>query len=89
MTEMRKWKYYTGYCWNKPTKMGGLLGQTVKEACWMIRLDKEFPLADGLNYMGNLGYELVAIQPCTEWHGGEVPTWHNADFFYVFKKPVE
>ena len=46
--EMAKWEYYAGYCWFQPTKKGGLFSDTIKEGYWVIQLDKEFPLHDGV-----------------------------------------
>ena len=76
-------------CPKSNTKKGGLFGDKIKEGYWVIQLDKEFPLHDGLNYMGELGYELVAIQQTWAIHGGEVSGGYYPSYLYIFKKPLE
>ena len=88
MSQIKKWKYYPAYCSFKETKKPGLLGGQ-REGYWSLQLDKEYTLADGLDYMGELGYELVGIQATNMRNGGEVSTWYKPDYFYIFKKPFE
>ncbi len=88
MNQIKKWKYYAAYCSFKYTKEPGFLGGK-GEGYWTLRLDKEFNLADGLNHMGELGYELVGIQATDMRNGGEGSGWYNPSCFYIFKKPIE
>ncbi len=88
MDPIKRWKYYAAYCTFKETKAPGVLGGA-REGFWMLKLDKEFTLADGLNHMGDLGYELVGIQTTSTLAGGGSPHWFEPSFFYIFKKPIE
>jgi len=88
MSQVAKWKYYAGYCGYKITKKAGLLGGQ-EEGYLILALDKEFTLADGLNHMGELGYELVGIQATDMRNGGDVMGWYKPSYFYIFKKPLE
>lgn len=88
MSHIKKWKYYAAYCSFKETKKAGLLGGQ-RDGYWALQLDKEFGLADGLNHMGELGYELVGIQATDMRNGGEVMAWYYPRCFYIFKTPIE
>ncbi len=57
MSQINKWKYYTGTCWYQITKKASLLGGQ-EEGHWTLTLDKEFTLSDGLAHMGELGMNL-------------------------------
>lgn len=87
MNQIKKWKYYAAYCSFKTTKRPGLLGGE-GEGHWTLQFDKEFRLADGLNHMGELGYELVGIQ-ATDLQSGGSGGWYKPTYFYIFKKPIE
>jgi hypothetical protein len=47
MNQIQKWKYYVAYCSFKETKKPRAFGQ--REGYWILQLDKEFSLTDGLN----------------------------------------
>jgi len=92
MSQTTKWKYHTCSCWFKPTKKRGLFGDTIEEGYWAFKIrdhDKEYSLYDGLNYMGDLGYELVAVQQSWAVHGGEIAGGYYPWYLYIFKKPRE
>jgi len=75
-----KWGYYVGFCWFELT--GPILSLS-GEGVWRMDLDKQFTLHEGLNYMGEKGYELVGIQLVQESYRGSKPC-----YFYIFKKPL-
>jgi hypothetical protein len=79
------WEYYTGYSTFKVTKKGGLFTQG--EGHWTLSLDKEFSLAEGLNYMGQNGWELIATQKTWEAYGGTGGGSYYPSYLYIFKKP--
>lgn len=90
MNKIQKWKYYAAYCSFKETKKSSWLLGGGREGYWALSIDKEFSLSDGLNHMGDLGYELVGIQMTDMLSGGgEVSSWYTPGCFYIFKKPVE
>lgn len=64
-----KWTYYTARYYFKETKKAGMFGGYA-EGIWMLDLEQEYPLVQGLNAMGSRGFELVAIQPAQLQHGG-------------------
>ena len=84
MMVIQKWKYYVGTSHFKITKEGGLLGH--KEGYWVLTLDEEFTLQDGLQHMGDLNYELVGIQAANLKTGGS--GWYQPSYFYIFKRPL-
>jgi hypothetical protein len=88
MSATKTWRYYVAACTYKEGKAGGLLG-TRRDGQWILHLDRELPLAQGLNYMGGLGYELVGIQPAVLRSGGEIARYYEPDTFYIFKQPIE
>jgi len=93
---VQKWDYYVADCYYKVTKepnipnnlMRRLANQAIDEAegDWILVLDKEFSLSDGLTYMGNLGFELVGIQ-ANNLKTGDINTWYQPDYSYIFKRP--
>jgi hypothetical protein len=91
MSQTIKWKYQTATSWFKITKRQGIFGTGGKEeGYWAIQLDREYALLDGLNTMGEKGYELVAIQPDLIFNAGQGnPGWIRPIYIYIFKKLVE
>ena len=84
MSEIKKWTYNTALChWIKTS--GGLFEE--EEGYWVIDIEKELPLAEGLNYAGELGYELVGLQIARSRFGGDLGGYDHPDHLYIFKKP--
>ncbi|HEV7642354.1 MAG TPA: hypothetical protein VGO50_00305 [Pyrinomonadaceae bacterium] len=85
MSELKKWTYNIALChWIKTS--GGLFQE--EEGYWVIDIEKELPLAEGLNYAGELGYELVGLQIARSRFGGELGGYEHPDHLYIFKKPL-
>ena len=91
MNHAIKWTYQTATCWFKITKRPGIFGTGGKEeGYWTIQLDREYALLDGLNTMGEKGYELAAIQPDQAFNAGQGnPGWIRPICLYIFKKTLE
>jgi hypothetical protein len=91
MSQTIKWKYQTATSWYKITKRSGMFGMGGREeGYWAIQLDREYTLLDGLNAMGEKGYELVAVQPDQAFNaGGGNPGWIRPIYMYIFKKPLD
>ena len=71
---MQKWEYWTTDCVMGRGKNWGL-GR--KERDWFIHLGPEkdwVSLHEGLNYLGEAGYELVAVQLASIYTGAETHT---------------
>lgn len=79
-----RWRYYVAQCWYKVPQVPGR-ASSKDEGYWVLSLDREYPLVDGLNHMGELGYELVGIQPTGLRSGGQYGQWYEPSSFYVFK----
>jgi hypothetical protein len=89
MSEMKKWKYYVAPCFYEEGKRSGLFGAK-EDGVWILRLDQDFPLLEGLAQMGELGYELVGIQPSRlVFGGGGRPDWYRPASQYIFKQPLD
>lgn len=88
MSMAKAWRYQIAHCRFKETKAPGWLGKG-REGHWVLALDQEYALAEGLNHMGSLGYELVGIQLAVmETVGGEGGT-SEPESIYVFKQPLD
>jgi len=85
MSQTIKWDYYAAPCEFKVTKKAGLL-RGRREGYWTLELGKVYSLEEGLSYMGQLGYELVGIQPTALAGGGQVQVWYTPSFYYIFKR---
>ncbi len=79
-TARRKWEYYVASFSYKAGRSGFLgIGSTDSE--WIFELDKKKgSLEEGLAELGNLGYELVGIDPSS-------PSGHG-NSLYIFKREV-
>lgn len=80
-TVKKKWEYYVASFYYKSGKSGFFgIGSTKSE--WLFELDnKKATLSEGLAELGNLGYELVGIDPSS-------PSGHE-NTLYIFKREVE
>jgi hypothetical protein len=82
-----KWQYYAAFCWFKITKKGGLLSE--EEGIWSLRCNGvDYGLTDGMNYLGQYGWELVAVQQQGQSYGGPVAYWQRLQYWYIFKRPA-
>jgi hypothetical protein len=88
MSVPRTWRYQVAHCQFKETRKAGLLSG-VSEGQWVLVLDREYPLAEGLNRMGDLGYELAGIQLAILETGGRAAGPYAPASIYVFKRPVD
>jgi hypothetical protein len=79
-TARKKWEYYVVSFYYKSGKRGFFgIGSTKSE--WVFQSDnKEGSLSEGLAELGNLGYELVGIDPSS-------PSGHD-NSLYIFKREV-
>lgn len=83
-----QWEYRDVGCWYVVTKPKPLLGGS-EEGYW--RLDVEdCALEEGLNLMGQDGWELVTVQPSKWPHGGGMTQtyWDRPTYRYIFKRPI-
>ncbi len=80
-TAKKKWEYYVATFSYKAGK-SGFLGIGSAKSEWIFELgNKKGSLTEGLAELGNLGYELVGIDPSS-------PSGHE-DTLYIFKREVE
>ena len=88
MAATQKWQYRVCACQFKITKAGGIFH--ADEGYWTLTLDSELSLVNGLQQMGDEGYELAGIQVTNlRDSGGANKPWYAPSYFYVFKKPLE
>jgi hypothetical protein len=84
---MQKWEHKSVYVYYKTTKKD-MFGSP-KEGYWVMTIDgKDFAFKDGLDAMGNGGWELAAVQQEYESYGGTSGGWHYLPHFYIFKRPA-
>jgi hypothetical protein len=77
----RKWEYYVASFYYKSGKPD-FFGIGAKKSEWIFELDdKKASLREGLAELGNLGYELVGIDPSS--------SSGHSDALYIFKREVE
>lgn len=88
MSEAKKWSYVTALCYFRETKSAGLMGfmGALGEGYFMLSLEQDYSLNEGLNVMGSRGYELAGIQAAALIEGKEVG-WYRPKYLYVFKRP--
>jgi hypothetical protein len=72
---------------HNPNHSDRLLGGDT-EGYWAILVDKEYRLQEGLDMIGDMGFELVGIQPTSLMHGGEAAGWYHPSYLYIFKRPI-
>jgi len=85
--EVQRWRYGIAYVRRKILKQGNAFGAH-DEWEYVLTTNREFTLADGLRFMGEAGFELVAIQPVALPAGGPVSGWYFPDYYYIFKRPI-
>ncbi|MHB1354459.1 MAG: hypothetical protein ACYCZF_00625 [Anaerolineae bacterium] len=83
-----RWEYRVCTCQFEITSEGGIFRED--EGFWILSLDEDVPLADGLRRLGAEGYELVGIQTASlRDNGGAGTSWYAPGSIYVFKRPLE
>ena len=79
-----KWEYLEAY---SAVKVAGKLG---KSGYRVLNLNgQEYKLAEGLNVLGQSGWELIAVHSIDEAHGGELSRIRTLTYLYIFKRSVE
>jgi hypothetical protein len=82
-----RWQYFQAYCSYEVTKRGSLFHE--EEGFWALEISgRQFSLTDGMDYMGEQGWELVAVQPTYHRYGG-TGSWHYIPHWYIFKRPLD
>jgi hypothetical protein len=88
MAVTQKWQYRVCTCQFEITAVGGIF--RADEGYWTLTLDEELPLADGLQQLGEEGYELAGIQSTyLRDNGGAGTSWYSPSSIYIFKRPCE
>ncbi len=78
-----KWRYFSAFYL---VKREGLLGRKVYR---VLDIDgTEYELLEGLNFLGQQGWELVAVQQLDEAYGGTIDGCRDLNYLYLFKKPL-
>jgi hypothetical protein len=78
-----KWQYFRAYCL---VKRQGILG---RKGFRVLDIDgMEYELLEGLNYLGQQGWELVFVHQLDEASGGSIGSIRDLNFLYIFKKPL-
>ncbi|MDP8966616.1 MAG: hypothetical protein M3O33_22045 [Cyanobacteriota bacterium] len=78
-----KWQYLQAYCW---VKREGLVG---RKGYRVLNVDgEEYDLSQGLNFVGQQEWELVAVHQIDEAYGGTMGTNRDLTYLYLFKKPA-
>lgn len=78
-----KWQYLEAY---SSVKVGGKLGKTGYRILTLN--SQEYKLSEGLNFLGQSGWELVAVHSIDEAHGGELSRIRTLTYLYIFKRPL-
>ena len=78
-----KWEYFSAYC---SVKREGVFG--FKSYRVLNIDDQEYKLVQGLNFLGQQGWELIAVHQLDESHGGQIGGIRDLTFLYIFKKPL-
>ena len=78
-----KWQYFRAYCL---VKREGILG---RERYRVLDIDgQEYDFLEGLDLLGQQGWELVAVHQLYESFGGSFDNIRDLDYLYLFKKPL-
>jgi hypothetical protein len=82
---MTRWEYYHAYCWFKVIKRSNF-GDDVGHWAMMIG-DLEYEMPAAMTFMGQQGWELVALHQLAQSYGGQ-GAYERLTYFYVFKRPL-
>jgi hypothetical protein len=78
-----KWQYFEAYYL---VKREGIFG---RKSYKVLDIDgQEYELAEGLNFLGQQGWELVAVHQLDEAYGGTIGDIRDLNYLYLFKKPL-
>ncbi|MBW4471384.1 MAG: hypothetical protein KME45_13405 [Stenomitos rutilans HA7619-LM2] len=78
-----KWQYLEAYSSVK------VEGKPSKNGHRILTLNgQEYKLAEGLNFLGQRGWELVAVHSIDEAHGGEFSRIRTLTYLYIFKRSL-
>ncbi|MBW4690684.1 MAG: hypothetical protein KME27_02835 [Lyngbya sp. HA4199-MV5] len=78
-----KWQYLEAY---SSVKVEGKLN---KSGHRILTLNgQEYKLSEGLNFLGQRGWELVAVHSLDEAHGGEFSRIRSLTYLYIFKRSL-
>jgi hypothetical protein len=79
-----KWQYFRAYCL---VKTEGILG---RERYRVLDIDgQEYDFLEGLDLLGQQGWELVAVHQLDEsFGGGSLSNIRDLDYLYLFKRPL-
>jgi hypothetical protein len=78
-----KWQYFRAYCL---VKREGMFG---RERYSVLDIDgQEYGFLEGLNLLGQQGWELVAVHQLDESSGGRFGNIRDLNYVYLFKKPL-
>ncbi|WP_146141175.1 hypothetical protein [Stenomitos frigidus] len=79
-----KWQYLEAY---SSVKAGGKLG---KNGYRVLTLNnQDYRLSEGLDFLGQQGWELTAVHSIDEAHGGELSRIRTLTYLYIFKRPLD
>ncbi|XGV99876.1 MAG: hypothetical protein ACAF41_13210 [Leptolyngbya sp. BL-A-14] len=78
-----KWQYLEAYSSVKVAGKSSISGYRI-----LTLNGQEYKLAEGLNFLGQRGWELVAVHAIDEAHGGEFSRIRTLTYLYIFKRPL-
>ena len=78
-----KWQYFRAYCL---VKREGIFG---RERYRILDIDgQEYEFLEGLEFLGQQGWELVVVHQLDEAYGGKFGNIRDLNYLYLFKKPL-
>jgi hypothetical protein len=77
-----KWQYFRAYC---VVKREGMFGRKRHKVLYID--GEEYELLEGLNFLGQQGWELVVVNQLDEAYGGTYGI-RDLNYLYIFKKPL-
>lgn len=78
-----KWQYFRAYCLVKREGILGRKGYRVLDIDGTV-----YELLEGLNFLGQQGWELIFVHQLDEASGGTVGNIRDLNYLYIFKKPL-
>ncbi len=82
---MQKWSYYVARVTWRKRRTGAFFPDSEKK--YVFQAGDEYTLQEGLDRMGEQGYELVAVHPENLRSAGDPQEWFYPTYVYVFKRP--
>ena len=78
-----KWQYFRAYCL---VKREGIFR---RECYRVLDIDgQEYEFLEGLDLLGQQGWELVVVHQLDEAYGGSFGNIRDLNYLYIFKKPL-